>query len=83
MAARRDVGGNEYEPAKIKPIGDMWNCDWRGICAFGHDWVGLGPNGWPDDTNDSNRHRNVNRGRYSGRGSCKLGDPNWANDCHH
>ena len=60
----------------------MWVCDWHRICVWGHDWVGLGEEGWPDDSHDSDRHRNVNRLRHTGRKPCKLEDPNWANDCH-
>lgn len=82
MAAPRNVGGHIHgrRDAAIK-VGDMWVCDWHRICAFGHDWVGLGPRGWTDDSNDSNRHGNVNRARRPGRVPCKIGDPHWANDC--
>jgi len=84
MAASSNVWNHDHGSgnAKIKIAGDMWVCDWRNICAWGHDWVGLGEKGWPNDTDDSDRHRNADRRRDHGGPPCRLGDPNWKNDCN-
>ncbi len=53
-------------------------CDWHHICAYSHDWVGLGNRPWPEKTHpiyDLNKPTTINHPR------CKLGDPRWKNDC--
>jgi len=67
--------------ARIWQVGDMWICDWHRICVWGHDWVGLGEKEWPHDPPHSYRHGNADRFRHDGH-RCKIGDPNWANDCN-